>query len=184
MISKIKKGQSTSVNGKASPPTHQHKCTLQLFHLFFLDVFQLKVWSLTEWLGIAEIGANGTPCYCHCSEGISVMHALKNQLCNWMGEERMNDCLVTCIKKDIFNSIKLLMMRRSCNASITWKSDKDNCKKFSIGIRKWLFRRNPLLWVIDVWLFIFIQLINVLYIFCLLGIFNSPLLIKFSWYPT
>lgn len=183
MISKIKKG-TTSVNGKASPPTHQHKCTLQLFHLFFLDVFQLKMWSLTEWLGIAEIGANGTSCYCHCSEGISAMHAIKNQLCNWMGDERMNDCLVAYIKKDIFNSIKLLMMRWSCNASITWKHDKDNCKNsplefgndFSEGILFYGWLMYGCLYSI--------QLINVLYIFCLLGIFNSPLLIKFSWYPT
>ena len=38
--------------------------------------------------------------------GFSVMNIIKNQLCNQIGDQWMNDCLVTYIEKDIFKTIK------------------------------------------------------------------------------
>ena len=36
----------------------------------------------------------------------STMNIIKNRLCNQIGDQWMNDCLVTYIKKDIFKTIK------------------------------------------------------------------------------
>ena len=36
----------------------------------------------------------------------SAMNKIKNQLCNQIGDQWMNDCLVTYIEKDIFKTIK------------------------------------------------------------------------------
>ena len=36
----------------------------------------------------------------------SVMNIIKNRLCNQIGDQWMNDCLVTYIEKDIFKTIK------------------------------------------------------------------------------
>ena len=36
----------------------------------------------------------------------SAMNIIKNRLRNWIGDQWMNDCLVTYIKKDIFKTIE------------------------------------------------------------------------------
>ena len=36
----------------------------------------------------------------------STMNIIKNRLCNQIGDQWMNDCLVTYIEKDIFKTIK------------------------------------------------------------------------------
>ena len=36
----------------------------------------------------------------------SAMNIIKNRLRNQIGDQWMNDCLVTCIEKDIFKTIK------------------------------------------------------------------------------
>ena len=38
--------------------------------------------------------------------GFSTMNIIKNRLCNQIGDQWMNDCLVTYIEKDIFKTIK------------------------------------------------------------------------------
>ena len=38
--------------------------------------------------------------------GFSAMNIIKNQLCNQIGDQWMNDCLVTYIEKDIFKTIE------------------------------------------------------------------------------
>ena len=37
---------------------------------------------------------------------VSAMNIIKNRLCNQIGDQWMNDCLVTYIEKDIFKTIK------------------------------------------------------------------------------
>ena len=38
--------------------------------------------------------------------GFSAMNIIKNQLCNQIGDQWMNNCLVTYIEKDIFKTIE------------------------------------------------------------------------------
>ena len=35
----------------------------------------------------------------------STMKFIKNDLRNWMGDEFMNDCMITCIERNIFRGI-------------------------------------------------------------------------------
>lgn len=35
----------------------------------------------------------------------STINDVKNHLCNWVGDQLINDCLVMCIEKDIFQNL-------------------------------------------------------------------------------
>ena len=52
----------------------------------------------------------------------STMNIIKNWLCNQIGDQWMNDCFVTYIKKDIFNTIKCEeIMQRFQNMKNRWR---------------------------------------------------------------
>ena len=52
----------------------------------------------------------------------STMNIIKNWLCNQIGDQWMNDCFITYIEKDIFNTIKCEeIMQRFQNMKNRWR---------------------------------------------------------------
>ena len=51
----------------------------------------------------------------------SAMNIIKNRLRNWIGDQWMNDCLVTYIEKDIFKTIE-------CEEIMQWFQNMKNCR--------------------------------------------------------
>ena len=53
-----------------------------------------------------KVGFDFAYCYNYHRKGFSVVNIVKNRLQNRMEDTWMNDCLVTCIEKNIFREIQ------------------------------------------------------------------------------